>query len=215
MARPNDRRVFQRLNLPEPLPATFGGAPAEILEIGLGGVLLAHADTIQVGTIETLSFDGRLGRIEVDAEVMRRSKAPFLGRDEEVEVNHSGLRVERVRPSLEFFRAFLFEQIKNALLVQTPHALQIHMPARTTGTSAESSSWDSLVAHRLIMGTWESTRTKVMGQPPDGFTLQETSSEMAPILRAVYQAVDGEGQRLVRMVGQLDIGGVNPSAGPA
>lgn len=214
MARPNDRRVFQRLNLPEPLPATFAGAPAEILEIGLGGVLLAHRDAIQVGTMETLTFAGRQGKIEIDAELVRRSQAPFLGRNEEVVTNHSGLRVEKVRPSLEIFRAFLVEQIGNALLAQTPHALQIHMPVKS-GMGAGSSSWDSLVAHRLIMGTWESSRTKVVGQPPDGFTLLETSSDVAPVLRAVYEAVDGEGQRLVRMLGELDIGGVNSSASPA
>jgi len=213
MVRANDRRVFQRLNLVEPLPATFAGAPAEILEIGLGGVLIAHRDAIQVGTTETLTFAGRQGTIEIEAELMRRSQAPFLGRNEEVVTNHSGLRVEKVRPSLETFRVFLFEQIKNALLAQTPHALQIHMPAQS-GTGAGSSSWDSLVAHRLIMGTWESSRTKVVGQPPDGFTLLETSSDVAPVLRSVYEAVDGEGQRLVRMLGELDIGGVNPSATP-
>lgn len=213
MARPSDRRVFQRLNLAEPLPATFAGAPAEILEIGLGGVLLAHRVAIQVGTMETLTFVGRQGKIEIDAELVRRSQAPFLGRSEEIVTYHSGLRVEKVRPALENFRAFLVEQIGNALLAQTPHALQIHIPVRS-GTGAVSSSWDSLVAHRLIMGTWESSRTKVVGQPPDGFTLLEISSDLAPVLRAVYEAVDGEGQRLVRMLGELDIGGVNPSAAP-
>lgn len=213
MARTNDRRVFQRLNLAEPLPATFGGAPAEILEIGLGGVLLAHRITIQVGTMEILTFAGRQGTIEIDSELVRRSQAPFLGRSEEIVTYHSGLRVEKVRPSVESFRAFLFEQIKNALLAQTPHALQVHMPLKSE-TGAGSSSWDFLVAHRLIMGTWESSRTKVVGQPPDGFTLLETSSEMAPVLRAIYQAVDGEGQRMVRMLGEMDIGGVSPSAAP-
>ena len=210
MARTNDRRVFQRLNLPEPLPATFAGAAAEILEIGLGGVLLAHRDGIQVGTMGALVFAGRGGNLEIDSEVVRRSQAPFLGRTEEVVTYHSGLRVVKVRPSLEVFRAFLIEQIKNALLAQTPHALQIHMPARS-GSGPGSSSWDSLVAHRLIMGSWESSRTKVIGQPPDGFTLLETSSDVVPVFRAVYEAVDGEGQRLVRMLGELDIGGVSPS----
>lgn len=214
MARTNDRRVFQRLNLPEPLPATFSGTPAEILEIGLGGVLLAHRDTSQLGTRATLTFAGRQEPIEIDAEIVRRSQAPFLGRNEEVVTYHSGLRVEKVRPSLEIFRAFLVDQITNALLVQTPQALQIHMPVKE-GPVPHSSSWDFLVAHRLIMGTWESSRTKVVGQPPDGFTLMETSSDVVPVLRAVYESVDGEGQRLVRMLGELDIGGVSSSASPA
>lgn len=213
MARSSDRRVFQRLNLPEPLPATFAGTPAEILEIGLGGVLLAHRDTSQVGTREMLTFAGRQGSIEIDAEIVRRSQAPFLGRNEEVVTYHSGLRVEKVRPSLEVFRAFLVDQITSALLAQTPHALQIHMPLNG-GTGTGSSSWDLLVAHRLIMGTWESSRTKVVGQPPDGFTLLETSSDVVPVLRTVYESVDGEGQRLVRMLGELDIGGVSTSASP-
>src|SRR5215212_2093277 len=70
----SERREFQRLRLAKPILALLDGQNALILDVGLGGALVEHYGTLEVGRGATLVFRWKATDVEFHC-VVRRSLA--------------------------------------------------------------------------------------------------------------------------------------------
>src|SRR3954468_2636584 len=70
MQRGEDRREFQRLDLDPPVPGSLGATAVSIVEVGVLGARLRHAERV-VETFSELRFSHRGEEIALRCEVVR------------------------------------------------------------------------------------------------------------------------------------------------
>lgn len=85
-----DRRRFQRIRPPQPLPGSVGRARVYVLDASLGGVAILHENSLPMpGDICRVEIQSDMGPIILDCEVVRT--VPHSGATKPL--SESGLRV--------------------------------------------------------------------------------------------------------------------------
>ena len=86
-----DRRRFQRIQPPQPIPGAVGRARIYILDASIGGVGILHENALpNPGEIVRVEIESDLGRITLDCEVVRTMPHTSPGGKP---LAHSGMRI--------------------------------------------------------------------------------------------------------------------------
>lgn len=75
-----DRRGAQRLALPKPVPATFGGFPGKLVEFSLTGCRFEHVDRLTLRANLPLRFSWRGTTIRLTATIVRSEMSTVAGK---------------------------------------------------------------------------------------------------------------------------------------
>jgi hypothetical protein len=196
----SERREFQRLTLEAPVPGTFGTTAVTIMEVGVLGARVHHAEPLDRKHAELrFSYNGE--EIAMKCEVVRtispQSKYPGSGVE-------SGLRfVAAIGESGDRLRTMLAELVSRELKLRrnTPLGdVPIDGDKTVRGKDAR------FLSYRFENNAWQKRRVFLPEQPSIGFTVAriEDSEEMQRLCR-VYQASDEEGRRLIRLFAELSV----------
>lgn len=204
--RPEERREFQRLTLTPPIPGTLGTTAVSILEVGVLGARLHHAQPID-GQYAELRFSHGGNEIDMKCEVIRtlpgQTRYPNAGYESGVRflaaIGESG---DRLREML----AQLVTHDLNALralggtLIQAP---------TVDGDRTVRARDAGFLCYRFDNGRWTKRAVFLPEQPSAGFTVaRSTDTEEMQRLCQVYEASDAEGRRLIRLFAELSVSGV-------
>lgn len=207
-ARGEERREFQRLQLDPPIPGTYGATAVSILEIGVLGTRLHHAEPFPEPRGE-LRFSYSDHEIAMRGDAVRTSQssqANYPGAGLE-----SGIRfIAAIGDSGDHLRAMLAELVQKALenrgessgsRLQIKRNIDLDRTVR--GLDAQ------FVAYRLEQRGWRRHPVFLPEQPSSGFTVArgEDPEEMR-LLCTVYEASDDEGRRLIRLFAELSVSNV-------
>ena len=200
-----ERREFQRLTLDPPMPATFGTSPVSILEVGVLGARVHHAEPLDIKYAE-LRFAYNDVAIALKCELIRtfasrHSPYPDTGQE-------SGLRfLAAIGESGDHLRAMLSE-----LVVKEFESSRPPMPKAATidGDKTVRGRDARFMCFRLDpKAGWTKRRVFLPEQPTAGFTVaaNEDTEEMQRLC-AVYESADEEGRRLIRLFAELSVSDV-------
>ena len=194
-----ERREFQRLRLDPPLSGTLGPTSVTILEIGVLGARVSHAQPIP-SEYEELRFAYDDAAITMRCEVVRTLKRG--------KTNESGVRfLSAIEDSGNRLRAML------AKLVTHEFEVRRNMPANTMppatsvdGDKTVRGADAGFLCYRLEEGVWRKRRVFLPEQPTAGFTVARTedSAEMQRLCR-IFESSDEEGRRLIRLFAELSV----------
>lgn len=200
-----ERREFQRLELTPPVPGTLGTTAISVLEVGVLGARVHHAEPFDAKFADLrFSFEGdEIGmKCEVVRTIPNRSKYPESGLE-------SGLRFiaaiddsgDRLRAMLALLVVKAFDDRQDATGTIAARAVDGDKTVR--GLDAQ------FLSYRLDdKGAWQRRRVFLPEQPPVGFTVARSvdTEEMARLCE-VYEASDEEGRRLIRLFAELSVSG--------
>lgn len=197
----SDRRRFEHLTLPKPLPARFGSEKVFILDISINGARVAHQHPKLATSSELLRFEWQGAELAFESEVLRTSSdSTKIG---STTVWESGLFfLEAVGGSDRTIRELLADQILRVLDERKANARGIPPIAatyvKTGGKEGGYTVW------RLTGGQWRSTASEKPDQPSDGFTVSSReSSDQVQMLRETYENSDFEGRKMIRKMAEL------------
>ena len=202
MARPDERREFQRLTLNPPVPGTLDTAAVSILEIGVLGGRVQHGARFDT-TKSELRFSYRDSEVALRCEIVRTSesggKYPGAGFE-------SGLRfVAAIGESGDRLREMLSELV-TAELEQRRDASMHGVGPAVDGDKTVRGKDAGYLSYRLDQHGWSKRRVFLPEQPPAGFTVaRSTDTEEMRRLCEVYEASDAEGRRLIRLFAELSV----------
>ena len=192
----DERRIYQRLTLAEPLDGWFGDFAVRLVDVSATGALVEYDEPIPDDARGLLRFYWRGNEIEVIAETARtlerRSGLKFL--EENDTLNHA-----------------IAESAKEMLLALDANA-RGDRAANVVGEETITSAWRRPVAGfvRWIYqgGRWHSEQAAQSDQPADGFTIAAAEAdEQVALLCSTYESGDTEARRLTRMLAELSVAG--------
>ncbi|MGZ8852286.1 MAG: hypothetical protein ACXW2X_02750 [Thermoanaerobaculia bacterium] len=203
-----ERREFQRLRLDPTVPGTLGSTAVSILEIGVLGARVQHAQALDRAYVE-LRFSFNDDEVGMRCEVIRTvgsqgSKYPGTGLESGIRflaaMDDSG---DKLRNMLAQLVTREFEVRRNLGPNTMPEAGSVDGDKTVRGADA------AFLTYRLEGGVWRKRRVFLPEQPSTGFTVARTedSAEMQRLCR-VYEASDEEGRRLIRLFAELSVSDV-------
>lgn len=205
MQRGEERREFQRLDLDPPIPGTLGSTAVSVVEVGVLGARLHHAEGV-IETFSELRFSHRGEEIAMRCEVVRTapskdSRYPAAGME-------SGVRfIAAVGESGDRLRGMLAEHVTKIIDARRK-ASPMKSTAETSidGDRTVRGADAGFLCYRLDNGVWRRRRVFLPEQPASGFTVArgEDHAEMQRLCR-VYEASDEEGRRLIRLFAELSV----------
>ena len=206
-----ERREFQRLRVEPPIPASYAVTPVSLIEIGVLGARLHHAEKLDRDEGELrFSFEG--DEIALKCEVVRTiesqaSRYPGSGME-------SGVRfVGALGESGDYLRKALATLVTRALEHRSvPHN---QMP-KIDGDKTVRGKDASYICYRLDEKGWQKRAVFLPEQPAIGFTVARgVDPDEVQRLQRVYQASDDEGRRLIRLFAELSVSEVLEIPPPA
>ena len=200
--RPEERREFQRLVLTQPLAGTLGDASVTIMEIGILGARVRHAEPLASESLE-LRFDRQGHTVRMKCEVVRTMKA---GESEELRLQ-SGLRfLAAMDESGDHLRDLLADLVSKELELRRATPANPIAMETIDGDDTVRGKDASFLSYRFERGVWTKRRIFLPEQPASGFTVArgEDGVEMSRLCR-VFEASDEEGRRLIRLFAELSV----------
>lgn len=201
----DERREFQRLRLDPPMPGTLGSTAVSILEIGVLGARVQHADALDQQYSE-LRFSYGPNEIGLRCEVVRtvdslHARYPGSGLE-------SGLRfLAALGESGDHLRSMLAELVHEAMKGRrAPLPPNTFRQQPVDGDKTVRGVQAGFISYRLEGNNWTHRRVFLPEQPASGFTVAKNEDrEEMNRLCTVYQASDDEGRRLIRLFAELSI----------
>jgi len=201
MPSSSDRRRFEHLTLPKPIPARFGSEKVFILDLSINGARVAHQHPKLATSSELLRFEWHGAELAFESEVLRTSSdSTKIGN---TTVWESGLFfLEAIGGSDKTIRDFLADQILRVLDERKANARGIPPIAATyVRTGGKEGGY---VVWRLSAGQWRSVQSETPDQPNDGFTVSaRESGDQVQMLRETYENSDFEGRKMIRKMAEL------------
>jgi hypothetical protein len=200
LLRPEERREFQRLQLTHPISAMLGGTPVRLVEVGILGARLQHADELR-GDYAELRFDHAGNQIAMKCEVVRANRRLNDGTGFETAVRF----LAAIGDSGDRLRDLLAGMVMRELDFRRTHPGTVEVTT-IDGDQTVRGVDAGFLCYRLENGAWTRRRVFLPEQPAVGFTVarSEDSSEMQRLCR-VYEASDDEGRRLIRLFAELSV----------
>jgi hypothetical protein len=191
----DERRVYQRLTLTEPLDGWFGDYPVRIVDVSASGAQIEHEEDLPSDANGLLRFWWTGAELEILAKTARsigttRSGLQFL---EESDV---------LRPLIEAsattaMRAFEANAQGNR---------GANVIGDETITSISKPLASGFVTWIFSNGRWHAQFSHDSTQPPDGFTISAGEpEEEVEMLRQTYESGDAESRRLTRILAELSV----------
>lgn len=199
-----ERRRYGRVRLETPLPATFAGTRARVLEISVVGILIAHEGKISPGTTQQLVVEWDGLQLEFSCRVVRSTLWRLAKSAGERSIYHSGLKIlEAHGDSSLRLRELLADRIIRALEEQKANARGIPPLAAYMYQPGKGELYRRC---EFIDGVWRKSETIRPQQPPNGFTI---SADIEPahvdMLCRTWEMTTPEGRRLTQMLAELSI----------
>lgn len=184
------------LRLAKPIPATFGGEPVLVLDLGPSGALLSGQCECLQGSEHELAFlDGR-GNVRVRGRVTGVADHVLTG-DRDLLV-----RFQERGSGLSEFVARYQEQIHEAEVANAEgdiahNVIDGDRMLSDLGSAARSN--EPFLCCRLKAGRWTREITARREQPPDGFTISAAETEdQVTLLQLAYEESDEYGRNALR-----------------
>jgi hypothetical protein len=197
--RPEERREFQRLHLTRPLSAALGGTSVKIVEVGILGARVQHADDVR-GEFAELRFDHGGNEIVMKCEIVRANGNSRNGERE------SAVRfLAAMGQSGDRLRDLLAGLVMHELDFRRTHPGSVEVET-VDGDKTVRGADAGFLCYRFENGAWTRRRVFLPEQPAVGFTVARTedTSEMQRLCR-VFEASDDEGRRLIRLFAELSV----------
>lgn len=192
----DERRVYQRLTLVEPLDGWFGDFAVRLIDVSATGALIESDEAIHADARGLLRFYWRGGEIEVLAETARKMET------------RSGLRFVEDCEELRHAIALSATEMLVALEANARGDRDANVIGDETLTSAWSRPASGFVRWMFDGRTWRSEDSMSSEQPPDGFTIAAGESiDQVSLLCNTYETGDTEARRLTRMLAELSVAG--------
>lgn len=199
-----ERREFQRLRLDPPVPGTLGTTAVSILELGVIGARVHHAQPFDEQHAD-LRFSFGNEEIGLRCELVRtttgaNSKYPDSGHE-------SGLRfVAAIEGSGDVLRQMLATLVTKEL-ERRPPLNPLHAGQAIDGDKTVRGTQARYVCYRLeANNTWTRRPVFLPEQPSAGFTVtRDVDHDEMERLCLVYLVSDDEGRRLIRLFAELSI----------
>ena len=204
MVKPGkERRRYEHLTLPRPVPARYGSEKVFVLDLSINGARVAHQNARLEAQSDRIRFEWQGFELAFDAEVLRTSTEPTkIGTSL---VWESGLFFfDTVGDSENNIRELIADQIMRVLDERKANARGIPPIAATyIKTGSKTGGY---VTWRLVGGTWKSAPSQTPDQPLDGFTVSANeSSDQVQMLCTTYQNSDLEGRKMIRKMAELSV----------
>ena len=197
--RPEERREFQRLHLTHPFAGKLAGIPVNIVEIGILGARMRHADEMR-GEYAELRFQQGGHEIAMKCEIVRANKgSDETGRESAVRF------LAAIGESGDRLRDLLANLVMRELDFRRTHPGSVEVET-VDGDQTVRGVDAGFLCYRFENGVWSRRRVFLPEQPAVGFTVArgEDSSEMQRLCR-VFEASDEEGRRLIRLFAELSV----------
>ena len=197
-----ERREFQRLHLSPPLDGAFGSSPVSIVEVGVLGARIAHAEPITEKQLD-LRFQYNGEPIALRCEVVRT----FGSRPGENSLQTGVRFVSAIDDCGDRLRDML------AQLVRREFAARRRVPTLSMsnefivdGDKTVRGKDAMFLCYRLEGSAWRKRRVFLPEQPAVGFTVAVAvdTDELHRLCR-VYEGSDEEGRRLIRLFAELSV----------
>jgi hypothetical protein len=205
--RGEERREFQRLGLDPPLPGTLGSTAVSILELGVLGARVQHADPLDREYAE-LHFASGSDDIAMRCEVIRTVKST------DAKYPDSGLQsgvrfLAAIDESGDKLRALLAQLVTHEFEVRRKLPNSMPPASSVDGDKTVRGADAAFLCYRFENGVWRKRRVFLPEQPSTGFTVAriEDNEEMQRLCR-VFEASDEEGRRLIRLFAELSVSDV-------
>lgn len=191
----DDRRGVERYAPPKPVPATFGGFAARIIEISLIGCRIEHTDRLAPRAKMALRFSWRGTQVRIDGTVTRSELTSVGGKPAYV----SGLEFSDSPPVLSDITGWLRKAAKSDE-PETPQAAPDDADEEPEVLSAR------YLQCTLAGGTWSKYFVDTPAQPAEGFTIRapENDREVELLCRA-YEQADAAKRRTMRARFERDL----------
>ena len=200
----HERREFQRLELDPPIDAHFGDSPVSLLEIGVLGARVGHAQPLEPRGELRFMFDGNEITLRCDVvRTLTADQAKYSGSQME-----SGTRfLAAVGESGDRLRSMLARLVTNALEARYEDSGATRLRLREVDGDRTVRGLDAqFICYRFEHGSWRKRHVFLPEQPPLGFTVgRGESTDELQRLCAVYEASDEEGRRLIRLFAELSV----------
>ncbi len=202
---PEERRRFQRLDLPAPIPGHFDGAAVRIADIGLVGVLIEHEGPLEVDRTGTLSLSWDGHELSFECRVIHTTPAG-------ARTCHSGLEIVAAHGESDAtLRMLIAASVARIVAAQEANAFGARemnwLDSDRTLTavgSARKASLSGFITWRFVDGAWKKAASLLPDQPKDGFTVPAwEEEEQIEHLRRSYEAANEEGRQFLRILAEL------------
>jgi hypothetical protein len=193
-----DRRLYQRLYLTEPLPARFGKSKIRLIDVSATGALAESARPLELRTRGTLQFSWRGRDVEIGAEVVRSTDT------------ESGLLFTEESATLWSLISESAEELLRAQRANLAGDRESNVIGEETLTSASAGlGATGYVTWTLTPAGWRKRRTVLGDQPENGFCVSAAEpADQVELLRATWENGDSETRRLTRLLAELSAASV-------
>ncbi|HYC61856.1 MAG TPA: hypothetical protein VEK79_20050 [Thermoanaerobaculia bacterium] len=192
----DERRVYQRLTLIEPLDGWFGDFAVRLIDVSATGALIESDEAIHADARALLRFYWRGREIEVLSETARAME------------RRSGLRFIEDSEELRHILALSATEMLVALEANARGDRDANIVGDETLTSAWNRPASGFVRWIFDGGAWHSEDSMSSEQPPDGFTIAAGEPiDQVSLLCNTYESGDTEARRLTRMFAELSVAG--------
>lgn len=207
-----ERRRYQRIHLLQPVPGVAADRQVMLVDLSLCGVRVAHQEPIgRVGSECPVSFEWQGERADLQCVIARTSVQRIRKAGYATTIYHSGLRIDEYTPEVgAVLRDIVRVHVDRALDEQRANAMGIPPQA---ARSAQIGGSGDFIRHELEDGRWRQVPTSNPGQPPEGFTIDASSSEVeVAMLREAYER-SASMRETIRKMAELSVS--NPDGLPA
>ena len=191
----DDRRVYQRLTLSEPLDGWFGDFSVRLVDVSASGAQIEHDEPIPGDARALLRFFWRGQEVEILAETARL-----------IHENRCGVRFLEESEALRMLIGTSAADVLLALEANARGDRAANVVGDETLTSAWRSHASGYIRWELEDGHWTPHHAHAPDQPENGFTISASESdEQVAMLRRTYETGDAEARRLTRMLAELSV----------
>ena len=188
-----DRRLYQRLHLTEPLPARFGKSKVRLLDVSATGALAESDKPLKLKAKGNLRFAWRGQEVAIQAEVVRTTD------------NESGLHFTEESAALWQLISDSAEEVLRAQRANMEGDRASNVVGEQTLTSASAGLGASgYVVWTLTPDGWKKRRALLGDQPEDGFCVSAAEpADQVELLRQTWDKGDEEPRRMTRLLAEL------------
>jgi hypothetical protein len=193
-----DRRLYQRLHLTEPLPARFGRSAVRLIDVSATGALAESNKPLELHAKAILHFTWRGRDVQIGAEVVR---------SDDIE---SGLYFTEESALLWSLISESAEELLRAQRANLEGERHSNVIGEETLTSASAGLVATgYVTWILTPAGWRKRRTMLGDQPEEGFCVSAAEPEdQVELLRATWENGDEETRRITRILAELSAASV-------
>lgn len=191
----DDRRVYQRLTLSEPLDGWFGDFAVRLVDVSASGAQIEHEEPIPSESRALLRFFWRGEEVEILAETARL-----------IHTSRIGVRFLEESDTLRTLIAISAADVLRALEANASGDRNANVVGDETLTSVWRNHATGYIRWELTDGHWTPHHAHTADQPENGFTISASEAEdQVAMLRRTYETGDAEARRLTRMLAELSV----------